>query len=72
MDQWLIFGMVVAGGFGTLTFLRIVGHELIIKNREIEAVAETARQEIKKRLEAEEHERIEEALLAKKAEKASA
>jgi len=61
--------MVIAGGFGALTFLRIVGHEVVIKNREIEERAQKAREILKKRREAEEHERIEEALMAKRAEK---
>jgi hypothetical protein len=72
MDRWLILAMVIAGGFAALTFLRIVGHEILIKNREIDATAEKAREEIKKRLATAEHERIEEALLAKRAEKANA
>ncbi len=72
MDRWVIFGMVVAGGFGALTFLRIVGHELVVKNQEIEVTAQRARDEIKKRLEAEEQERIHEVLESKRTAKKSA
>ncbi len=69
MDRWLVFGMLIAGGFGALTFLRIVGHEIVIQNREIEANAKSARERLKRRREAEEHERIEDALMSKRDEK---
>ncbi len=72
MDRWLIFGMVICGGFGTLTFLRIVCHEIVIKNREIEFESDRVRDEIKKRLEAEHIERLEQQMLAKSGAKKSA
>ena len=72
MNRWFIFAMVTGGLYGALTFLRIVGHEIAITNRDIDENAKIAREALKKRREAEEHERKEDALMAKRAEKQSA
>lgn len=62
MDRWLIFGAAIAGGLGSLTFLRIVSHELAVKNRQIEMRVEREREEIKRRAEALAQERLQETL----------
>ncbi|NOX59204.1 MAG: hypothetical protein GXP29_10150 [Planctomycetes bacterium] len=45
MDRWQILGACFVGGLGALTFLRIVGNEVVVKSRAIEALAEHERSE---------------------------
>lgn len=62
MDRWVIIGVVIAAWFGTLTFLRILGHELVVKNRQIELQVEKEREAIKRRAEEAEQERLQQVI----------
>lgn len=62
MDRWMMIGAVVAGGFGTLTFLRILSNELVVRNRQIELAVEREVQALKRRAEAAEEERLQQQL----------
>lgn len=58
MDRWIISGAAVAVGFGTLTFLRILSNEMMVKNRQIELLVEEEVQAMKLRAEEAEQDRL--------------
>ncbi len=71
MDRWIMIGAAVAGGFGSLTFLRILGNELAVKNRQIVLQVEKEVQEMKRRAEEAEQARLQASLEEQRQKKGS-